>query len=110
MAPDVCHDHEMIEIPVEDRRERELREVVQLEPHGSGSQMEVRRDLDEGSEGRSFERDRVMLPETGQVGAMAMKRRDHCQTREAALGPLRLQDHGCGFPTREGEPRVRQHA
>jgi hypothetical protein len=71
--------------------------------------MEVRRDMDEGGAGRAFKRDRMVLPETGQIGTMAMKRRHHGQTRQAALGPFRLQDHGRRFLAREGETRGRQH-
>jgi hypothetical protein len=93
----------MIEIPMEDCWERQFREGIQLEPHRAGGQLEVRRDVDERGEGGAVERDGVVLSETSEVNAMAMKRRHHGQTREATLGPLGLQDHGRSLLARKGE-------
>ena len=98
--------HEVVHVPVHDRRERQAAQVVQLETQRPARQMHLVGDLDETPERDALQRHGVTAPQCVQVNAMAMVGGDHGQAGEPALGCLGLQDLRQTRPAADIQERV----
>ena len=84
----------MVQVPVQDRGQAQLPEVVQLDAQRPAGQAQVVRHLDEALERHPAQGHRVAPPQRVQVDAVAVEGGDHGQAGEAALGGLGLPDQG----------------
>ena len=97
------HHHEVVQIPMEDRRQAELAEQVQIQPQWASGQVEALGKLDQVGERRALQRNRVLSSQGDEVGLVSEVAGDHGKARQAALGRLGLEHERRSFATGEGE-------
>src|SRR5262249_44369278 len=79
-------------VPMQDGRQMQLPELLELHPQGSAGELELRRHLHEITQRGTFERNRMAPAQRVQVGLPAVIGGDHCQARQPAFRGLRLPD------------------
>jgi len=84
----------MAHVPMDDGRKPELLQLIHLEAHGPGREVEIICDLHQSAQRDPLQRNGVSAPQRVQVNAVAVVRGHHCQTCEPALGGFRLPNHG----------------
>ena len=84
----------MIHVQVQDRRHLELPEFLGFKTYCPRRQVQMPSNLDQRVQGRAVQRNEMLAPKRVQVDAMAIKTRNHGETRQAAFGGLRLNDDG----------------
>src|SRR5258708_3717120 len=89
---DRLQDHEVIHVPVHDRRQVQLWQMVELEAQRTANQVEMGRHLDQGAERGSFQRYGMATSERVQVDTVPVVRGDHRQASEPAFRRLGLYD------------------
>ena len=88
---------------MEDRRQAELAEQVQIQPQWASGQVEALRKLDQVGERRALQRNRVLSAQGHEVGLVSEVAGDHGKARQAALGRLGLEHERRSSATGEGE-------
>ncbi len=94
LAVDLLQYDKVIEIPVQDARQLELIEMVEIELERAGAKLEVLGNVDHAAKADAFERHGKLSAQSGEVDMMAVTAGDHCETGEAAFCCLGLQDDG----------------
>lgn len=89
------HD-EMVEVPVEDRGERELVEIVDFAPQRAAVEADLLAYADQRLERDPLERNAEPPAQRREVGPKAMMPRNHCQTRQSAFARFGLADQRRG--------------
>ena len=84
--------HEVIQVPVDDGRQGQESNVMELEPKRPAPQVHLGRHLDQPPERDAIQRNRMAAPERVQVDPMPMIGCNHGQTSQPALSRLCLQD------------------
>jgi hypothetical protein len=85
-------DNEMIHVPVQDSRETQLAQMVNLDSQRPACQAQVSRYPHEVAESDTFQRDCVPPPQAIHVSSMAMIGRYHGQACQPAFRRLGLPD------------------
>ena len=88
----ILEHHEVVEIPVQDGWQAQLRQMLHVQSQGARGEAQARRHLHELRQRRALEREGKPAAHGRQVGAVAVVHRDHRQARQTALGGFRLQD------------------
>ena len=83
---DLAQHHEMVEVPVEDGGQLQIREGLQVELEGARGKPELVGHAHQGPQGGAGERGRKALTQGVEIEIMAMEARDHGQTGKSALG------------------------
>jgi hypothetical protein len=90
---DRLQNHEMAHVPVHDRRQVQLLEVVKFEAHRSAGELHLARHLNHGSECDAFQRYRMATPKRVQIYTMPVIRANHGQASESAFSLFGLADN-----------------
>jgi len=91
-APDALEHDEVVQVPVQDRRQRDAAEPFGLEPQRAAAEIELPGDVHQVAQPRPLERKAEALAHGVEVDPVAMMPRDHRQAGQPALGCLALQD------------------
>jgi hypothetical protein len=86
-------DHEMVHVPVQDRRHAQLAEMRQLNAQRAACQLQMAGGLDERSEGHALQRHGVTPPQCVEIDAVPEIGGDHREAGDAALSGLGLQHY-----------------
>src|SRR3954451_3459682 len=82
----------MIHVPMQDRGQAQLWNMVQLDAQRATGQFQMTRDFDQRAERYAFQRNRVPAPQRVDVDPMAEIGSDHAKAGKPAFGSLRLQN------------------
>ena len=92
LAPDGLQHHEVAHIPVQDGRQAQLPQILEIQAERTADEAQLARDLDERPQGHAVKRHRVTAAKRVQIDAVPMERGHHGKAGEPAFGRLRLAD------------------
>ena len=92
-VPHRLEHHEVVQVPVQDGGQPQLRQLVQVQPQAARAQLFLARDLGQRGQGHARQGDGVARAQRRQIGAGAMVVEHHGQAGQATFGGLGLQDH-----------------
>lgn len=96
---DGLQNNKMAHVPVHDRWQAQLPQVIDFKAQWAAGQMQVISNFDQSSERHPFERNRVPLPQRIQVDLVSIVRGEHGHAGEPALSRLRLQNDWKSSPS-----------
>ena len=92
LAADRLQDHEVVQVPVDDRRQGQQPDVVQLEAKRATRQVHLVCHLDQSAKRHPLQRHRMAAAQRVQVDPMPVVGRDHRQACKPALRRLGLHN------------------
>ncbi len=91
-ALDLSQHHEVVEIPMQNRRQAQLAQLGQIQLDRTRGQMQLVGDTDHMVQSRAFQRHRKLAAQAGDVEPVAVVGCHHRQTGQPAFGGFGLQN------------------